>query len=414
MATWKQTRHPGVRYREHATRTHGPRKQPDRYYAIRYSVGDGKRAEEGIGWASEGVTLEKAAGELARIKEARRTGRGPQSLREAREDAARQSEARALEAERAAARAMTVAEACGRYIAWAKGAKSSWRTDELYLTNQVCRFMGGKTFAAVNGPAVESFRDWLASSGGTGGGPLAAATVRNVLVTLRRLYNWAASRPTSEHDAAPLFSGVNPVKGLRLPKPNNASFVYFTREEAARVLEAAKTWPPDRPRADLAFHDACALALHTGLRKSELLSLDFAAVDLRKKVAYVLPEHSKSGKEEVVKLNRVAREVLKRRRKATGPGLVFKPQRDGARMRGLSHRFADLMEHMGFNAGVTDRRMRYKFHTWRHTFGTWLALAGVDIYRIKEMMRHEDITQTMRYAKLRPDDLQAAAEGLCD
>ena len=46
---------------------------------------DGKQVQEALGWASEGMTFEKARMELARFKEAKRTGEGPRSLRERRE-----------------------------------------------------------------------------------------------------------------------------------------------------------------------------------------------------------------------------------------------------------------------------------------------------------------------------------------
>ena len=66
-AKWKKTKYPGVRYYEHATRKHGIRK--DRYYAIRYQK-EGKRKEEGLGWASKGWTAEEANVELSELKKA--------------------------------------------------------------------------------------------------------------------------------------------------------------------------------------------------------------------------------------------------------------------------------------------------------------------------------------------------------
>ena len=74
----------GVRYREHPTRKHGVPRRPDRYYVIRLAV-DGVMRQEALGWESEGVTLEKARLELARLREAKRTGKGPRSLAEKRE-----------------------------------------------------------------------------------------------------------------------------------------------------------------------------------------------------------------------------------------------------------------------------------------------------------------------------------------
>lgn len=56
----------------------------DRYFSIRYKL-HGKDKEEGIGWASEGWNAQKASAILAGLKEAHRTGKGPQTLTEQRE-----------------------------------------------------------------------------------------------------------------------------------------------------------------------------------------------------------------------------------------------------------------------------------------------------------------------------------------
>ena len=44
-------------------------------------------------------------------------------------------------------------------------------------------------------------------------------------------------------------------------------------------------------------------------------------------------------------------------------------------------------------AGITN----FTFHDLRHTFGTRLADAGVDVVKIKELMGHSSIVTTMRY-----------------
>src|ERR1700704_5705464 len=70
---------PGIRARDHATRKHGVRR--DRYFTLRFSV-DGHQVEEALGWASEGWTLSRVQEELGKLREAKRTGEGPATLRE--------------------------------------------------------------------------------------------------------------------------------------------------------------------------------------------------------------------------------------------------------------------------------------------------------------------------------------------
>ena len=53
-------------------------------------------------------------------------------------------------------------------------------------------------------------------------------------------------------------------------------------------------------------------------------------------------------------------------------------------------------------------------HVLRHTFGSRLVQKGVHLLRVKELMRHKDITQTMRYAHLAPRHLDTAMAVLED
>jgi site-specific recombinase XerD len=48
----------------------------------------------------------------------------------------------------------------------------------------------------------------------------------------------------------------------------------------------------------------------------------------------------------------------------------------------------------------------YRFHDLRHDFCSKLVQAGVDIYTVKELAGHKDVTTTQRYAHLNPERLK--------
>ena len=66
----------GVRYRGHPTRRFGLLR--DRYYFVRVKV-NGKDMEKGVGWASEGMTLEEAGRIRSEFKQSILSGAGSRS-----------------------------------------------------------------------------------------------------------------------------------------------------------------------------------------------------------------------------------------------------------------------------------------------------------------------------------------------
>jgi len=54
----------------------------------------------------------------------------------------------------------------------------------------------------------------------------------------------------------------------------------------------------------------------------------------------------------------------------------------------------------------------FRFHDMRHTFGSRLGMAGVDIRTIQELMGHKDIKMTMRYSHPTPEHKKMAVKVL--
>ena len=67
-----------------------------------------------------------------------------------------------------------------------------------------------------------------------------------------------------------------------------------------------------------------------------------------------------------------------------------------------------------FNVGLDrdDAKNRVVIHSLRHSFASHLAINGTSIYKIKELLNHKDINQTMRYAKLSPESGRSDVEGI--
>ena len=149
----------GIRCYEHPTRRlkNG---RADRYFAIRHNVG-GKRCEEGLGWASEGWSADKAQGMLAKLKEATRTGSGPQTVAELREANQQRRKAESSEAD-----TMTVAAFFDDYyMPVAKKRKRTWSHDVGRFEKGIRGRLGDIPFRGITKEHMEGLMDALRRRG---------------------------------------------------------------------------------------------------------------------------------------------------------------------------------------------------------------------------------------------------------
>ncbi|MBS0215398.1 MAG: site-specific integrase [Proteobacteria bacterium] len=215
----------------------------------------------------------------------------------------------------------------------------------------------------------------------------------------------------------------NPIPKARLKLAKSRSVVRFlssaeeTRLRNAlnvrdRVLASARasanTWRkvrkypqlPDIPAGSYASHltPVVLLAMNTGLRRGELLSLDWSDINLDAKMLTVRRENAKSGKQRHIPLNAEALAVLKQwRSQVEGRGQVFGIQ-------SLSSSWESLL--------TAAKIGNFRFHDMRHHFASRLVMAGVDLNTVRELLGHADLTMTLRYAHLAPEHLAAAVEKL--
>lgn len=385
MAIGKRTKTPyaGVRYREDTQRIY--RGSPDRYFSIRYRR-NGILREEALGWASEGWTAKRAMEVRSELEKAHTLGEGADTLAARREQ---QSQVKQEQAKAAAEASVTYRDLVeAHYIPWAKREKKSFSDDEIRLRRHLYPVFGELPLAEITQQRVEALRDTLLEH-------RSRATVLQVLALLRKTFNHL--------ERLGLHQLRNPVKDVSLPRLDNACERFFSREEFDRFIEAAA----QLRNQDL--HDAAILAVNTGLRLGEIMRLMPKDVNLDHGFLTVRETDGKPGGR--VPLNSSVSAMLRKRMAGRDAGPLFHSSRPGDRE--MSRRFARLARQLELNTGTEDRKHHLTFHSLRHTFASWLAMADVDLYRIQKLMRHKTFSMVQRYAHLRPSWLRDDVEILC-
>lgn len=242
---------------------------------------------------------------------------------------------------------------------------------------------------------------WLDSLAARLGDGRAPQTVRHVLALIRRIMRHAARRD--------LWQGKDPFLGYRMPTEDNARTRFLRPDEAEALLLALGQRSPELARIAL-------LSLHTGLRLGEVHALRWEHVDLDNMLLQVMD--TKSGRNRAALLTERAADALRTQFDRTGgPGLVF-PGRNGKQRTDVSDTWARVVQALGLNRDVADRRQHVVFHTLRHTYASWLAIAGVSLHEIAALLGHSTEAMTRRYAHLCPEGLRrsinrVAALGPC-
>ncbi|WP_247709667.1 tyrosine-type recombinase/integrase [Morganella morganii] len=173
---------------------------------------------------------------------------------------------------------------------------------------------------------------------------------------------------------------------------------WLTKEEATTLIQCM----PDVMKPVVMF------ALATGLRRSNILNLEWTQIDLQRKVAWIHPEDTKGGKAIGVALNETACRVL-RMQIGKHQQYVFVHTEAWHRADGSPTEKVRKMrvdDNTAWNTGLRRAGItNFRFHDLRHTWASWLVQAGVPLTALQEMGGWESIEMVQRYAHLAPNHL---------
>lgn len=194
----------------------------------------------------------------------------------------------------------------------------------------------------------------------------------------------------------------------RIKKPKiillETDFHYLkSKDEVDRFLQAA--------------HDHSLLhgmlyqtAAYTGCREGELAALTRQDIDFNRRLITVRRSFqgpTKNGRTRVVPILDALFEPLKNWLEINPLETVF-PNANGQMMKPCARIFQEHLKVILKRAGFAERqtvkgtRGYIVFHDLRHTFSSHWVMNGGDLFKLKNILGHQDITMTQRYAHLSP------------
>ena len=325
-------------------------------------------------------------------------------------------------------RGITFRDLAGAYIAWlrdVKGAKPATLRDHGYvlaepgtpykrgtgeLLGHVMRAIGDKPARQVTTCDIDEL---LRTVAGTGVSPRAVNKTRNIIA--------AAFNYGMRESAFGLPSNPALAADVRR-EPHPGVLLYYSPAEVEAIADALaygrrRSQALDRSADQIAMDgqdsELIRVAAYTGLRLGELLALRWRDVDFDRSVLTISRAIS-AGVETTTKSGRVRRvplpaqasaalERLLQRGDFTAPDEFVFVDRVGRPLNSVTVR----KRYKQARDAVGARPLR--FHDLRHTYGSLLAAAGVDLVTIKETMGHSALSTTGRYLHARPASEQAAA-----
>ena len=296
--------------------------------------------------------------------------------------------------ERAAA-PLTVAQLAERFLT--EYSRPRIKDLELYRVHarknirRALPLLGQKSADAIKPEDITRVRDTLSRK-------YSASSVRTCLSFLAAAYSWAVRQEIVK---------TNPVKGVERPSAQT-SLDFLGRDEVNLVLRTASERASDGRLQHKLLSCCLRLALHTGLRKGELLGLRWQDLDLdtqRLTVARSYQGLPKSGKIRHIRLPSACVSALREWKTVcpqTKEALVFP---------GSGSRPERAM--LGITRLLTAAGVRVPAHPWhamRHTFASHFIMAGGNILTLQRILGHSDVKMTLIYAHLAPDFLAQEME----
>jgi integrase len=261
---------------------------------------------------------------------------------------------------------------------YSKKNKKTWKQDE-YEVNRFLNSWFNRKLSLITNADIRKIHEKIKDENGL-------YQANRVFERIRAIFNKAIEWG---------YKGANPTAGIK-------KFREKSRDRFISPTELPNLFKSLEEEANMDFRDFFYIALFTGARKDNVLSMKWKDIDLETKV-WKIPQ-TKNGESQRVVLSSHALAVLKERSSNKGnEEFVFPSQLSKA---------GHLVEPKGAWKRILKRAELedLRLHDLRRTLGSFLAMSGASNYIIGKALGHKSSKATDVYARLNLDVVQLAYE----
>jgi integrase len=175
---------------------------------------------------------------------------------------------------------------------------------------------------------------------------------------------------------------------------HNERVRFLDDDELPRLLDAVA------PHEDLNLF--VLLALGTGARAGELLSLTWQQIDMKSRSIRLTK--TKNGDMRTLPIPAQALPLLAARVRRLDTPLVFPSRKDPRKPIVLRRAWLEALQAAGIE--------NFKVHDLRHSAASYLVQGGASLLAVAELLGHRDLKITRRYSHLAPQHLRDVASKL--
>ncbi|KAA0258249.1 hypothetical protein FHQ18_07600 [Deferribacter autotrophicus] len=251
------------------------------------------------------------------------------------------------------------------YIPYYKTKNKSYEIEK-YRINIIKDYFNDKLLESIKPIDIDTFFQFLKNE----------KNVNNLdryISRLKNMFNYAIKMD---------FINSNPVKAKQSQRVEIINNI-LSLEEIEKLLKVAKL------NKNRQLYYIILIAVYTGMRKSEILSLKVNNFDFDNEIITLESKNTKSKKTRFIPILSRLKDEIQEYIKTTG----LKKNDNLFTVKDIQGSFKTCLKYAGIDEN-------FRFHDLRHTFASICIQNGLNLYEIKEILGHSDFKVTQRYAHL--------------